>query len=138
MSNQPISVELVAEESTASDYAAEIEKSGGKLEDAIKPFAIPADLIDDYSDAQFEPLMLVAATVAVGFLIKRISDVWLDHTRPGGQVIDTRGDKIVVRVAPYLERETLVLQSKEGVTVFRPQDRDEALHLLEKVISAHG
>jgi hypothetical protein len=138
MSNQPICVEFVTEESTASDYVTEIEKSGGKLEDAVKPFNIPADLIDDYSDAQFEPLILVAAAVAVGFLIKRISDVWLDHTRPGGQVIDTQGNKIVVRVAPYLERGMLVLQSKEGVKVFRPQDRDEALPLLEKVILAHG
>lgn len=138
MSNQPISVEFVTEESITSDYLSEIEKSGGQLEDTVKPFNIPADLIDDYSDAQFEPLMLVAAVVAVGFLIKRISDVWLDHTRPGGQVINTQGKKIMVRVAPYLKRGTLVLQSSEGVKVFQPQDRDEVLPLLEKVILAHG
>jgi hypothetical protein len=137
MSNQMISVDFVTEESTADDYVAEIEKSGGKLDGEVEPFQTPPDLLDDYSDAQFEPLTVVAASVAVGFLVKRISDVWRDHTQPGGQVIDTRGDKIVVRVAPHLQRGTLVLQSAEGVKVFAPQDRDAALPLLEKVILAH-
>lgn len=138
MNEQLIPVEFVTEESIAYDYVAEIEKSGGKLEYPVRPFQIPADLIDDYSDAQFEPFTLVAAIVSVGFLIKRISDVWLDHTRPGGQVIDTRGGKIIVRRAPYLERGILVLQSEEGVKVFQPQDHDEALSLLEKMVLAHG
>ncbi len=138
MSDQAISVDFVTEESSAPEYVAKIEKSGGKLENAVTPYTIPPDLLDDYSDAQFEPIMLVAAFVGTGFLIKQISDVWLDHTRSGGQVIDTRGDKIAVRVAPYLKRGTLVLQSKDEVKVFQPKDRDTALPLLEKIILAHG
>ena len=137
MANQIVSVEFVTEEANTTDLIAELEKSGGQLEDQ-KPWAIPADLIDDYADAQFEPFILVSAAVALGFLVKRISDVWLDHTRPGGQVIDTRGETIVVHVAPYLKRGTLVLQSDDGVEVFQMEDRDEAIPVLEKAVSAHG
>lgn len=138
MNEHPVTVEFVTEESTADLYISGIKDSGGKLHGDAEPFNIPADLIDDYSDAQFEPLMLVAAAVAIGFIIKRVSDVWLDHTRPGGQVIDTRGDSVVIRVAPYLERGTLVLQTNEGVEVFHPQNHDETIPLLKEVILAHG
>jgi hypothetical protein len=127
-------VQFVTEESKASSDIAEIEKSGGRLDSPAKPFDIPADLADDYSDPQFEPLTVIVATVATGFLLKRISDLWLDQTRPGGQVVDTRGDKVVVRVAPYLKRGTLVLQSEKEVKVFQPHDKDEALPFLAKFI----
>ena len=132
-----ISANFVMEESSVSDYVTAVDKSGGKLAGPPGPYTIPAELLDDYSDAQFEPLMVVAATVAVGFLVKRISDVWLDHKRPGGQVVDTRGGQTVIRVAPYLERGTLVLQSDRGVQVFRPEKHDEALPVLGKLLSAH-
>ena len=103
MDSQTVSVQFVTEESKAFGDIAEIEKSGGKLDFPAKPFDIPADLADDYSDPQFEPLTIIATTVATGFLLKRISDRWLDQTRPGGHVVDTRGDKVVVRVAPYFK-----------------------------------
>jgi hypothetical protein len=137
MGNATISVQFVTEESKASGDIAEIEKSGGKLDAPPSPFDVPADLVDDYSDAQFEPLTIIAATVATAFLVKRISDIWLDHSRPGGQVVDTRGGKTVVRVAPYLKRGTLVLQSEQEVKVFEPNDKDEALPFLAKVLG-HG
>ena len=137
MSSAVVPVQFVTEEKNAPDYVAAIEKSGGKLGEPVKPWPIPPDLLDDYSDAQFEPLMMVSAAVAIGFLVKRISDVWLDHTRPG-QVIDTRGKTIVVRVAPGLKHGDIVLQSEEGVQVFRSEHHDEAIPLLEKVLSVRG
>lgn len=138
MSDQPIAVRFIAEESAVADYVSEIEKGGGKIEVAAQAWEIPADLIDDYSDPQFEPMMLIAATVAAGFLIKRISDVWMDHKWPGGQVIDARNEEIEFRIAPYLKPGTLVILTKEGEKVFQLQDKDEALPLLEKIIKAHG
>lgn len=135
MANPTIHVQFVTEESKASSDIAEIERNGGKLDSPPKPFEVPADLADDYSDAQFEPLTMIAATVATGFLVKRISDIWLDHSRPGGQVVDTRGGKTVVRAAPHLKRGMLVVQSKKGVKVFQPHDKDEALSLLGKLFS---
>jgi hypothetical protein len=111
-----------------------VTKEGGKVTKAAQPWRIPDDLLDRYADAQFEPLIVIAVIVGVGWLIKRVSDVWLDQTRPGGQVIDTRGGKVVVRVAPYLERGTLVLQSDKEVRVFRPNQRDEALKVLETAL----
>jgi hypothetical protein len=133
MKERTFSVHFIVEESDVTDEVAGIEKNGGKLDSPAQPFDIPAELAEDYSDPQFEPLTMIAATVAAGFLVKRISDVWLDHTRSGGQVIDTRGDRVVVRTAPHLKRGTLVLQSRQGVKVFQPQDKDEALPLMAKL-----
>jgi hypothetical protein len=132
-----VAVDFVVGESEAGSLSAAVAAGGGRLDGAPRPWDVPADLLDDYSDPQFEPLVLVAATVAVGFLVKRISDVYLDHARPGC-VVDTRAGKVVVRAAPYLKRGTVVLQSEEGVQVFQPDDRDDALPVIAKLIAAHG
>ena len=138
MNTKTITAEFIIREGQSQELLDQIEEQEGMVEGEVKPWAIPADLLDDYSDPQMDPLMIVTVSVTIGFLIKRISEIWLDHKRPGGQVIDTRGGKVVVRVAPFLDRETLVLQSDDGVEVFKPQDKDEAIPLLEKIILGHG
>lgn len=136
--NKVISVEFITEESTVPEYITAIEQSGGKLERPEKSYDIPADLIDDYGDAQFEPFTVIAVAVSVGFLIKRISDVWLDHSRSGGQVVDTRGETMSVRRAPYLERGTLVILTDNDTKVYHTKDKDEVLDVLERIALAHG
>ncbi len=133
-----VSVEFVTEESVVPDYLSEIEQGGWQLEGQAEPYDIPADLLDDYGDAQFEPLMVIAAAVSIGFLLKRISDMWMDHTRLGGQVVDVRGEKIICRWAPYLDRGKLVLVTEEGARVFEKQDHDEALRVLQEMAVGHG
>ena len=127
---KPLVVQFVVPESEAAELASQIEAKGGQLSTSPKPWDIPAELLDDYTDAQFEPFLVISCTVAAGFLIKKISDVWLDHTRPGGHVLDTSGGSTTLRVAPYLERGTLVWQSDAGVQIFRPEQRDLALETL--------
>ena len=131
-------VEFVIQESSVPECIAAIKDSGGAVTENEKAWDIPPDLLDDYSDAQFEPMMVVAVTVSIGFLIKRISDVWLDHKRSGGQVVDTRENKVSIRWASHLERGTLVVVSDNDTNVYKPENRDEALGVLEKLAVAHG
>ena len=65
-------VEFVTLESNIPKYIATVNNSGGKVIENEKTWDIPPDLLDDYADAQFEPMMVVAVAVSVGFLIKRI------------------------------------------------------------------
>ena len=133
-----VTVEFVTQESDITEYITAVNDSGGQITEGEKPWDIPPDLLDDYADAQFEPMMVVAVAVSVGFLIKRVSDVWLDHKRAGGQIVDTRGKDISVRWASHLERGTLVLVSNDDTRVYKPDNRDEALNVLEKMAVAHG
>lgn len=133
-----VTVEFVTQESDIPEYITAVNDSGGQITENEKPWDIPPDLLDDYADAQFEPMMVVAVAVSVGFLIKRISDVWLDHKRAGGQIVDTRDKDISVRWASHLERGTLVLVSNDDTRVYKPDNRDEALNVLEKMAVAHG
>src|SRR4051794_11896949 len=94
-----LAVQFVVPEADAAELASQIEMQGGQLLTSPEAWEIPAELLDDYTDAQFEPLLMISCTVAAGFLIKRISDVWLDHKRPGGHVLDTRGDSTTLRAA---------------------------------------
>jgi len=136
-SKKNVSVEFVTRESDVLSCLSAVENSGGTVQERGKVWDVPADLLDDYGDAQFEPMMVVAATVSIGFLVKRISDVWLDHKRGGGQVIDTRGKTVSVRYAPYLDRGKMVLVSDEGSVVYDSKNRDEALDILKKIATAH-
>lgn len=133
-----VSVEFVALESDLAACVNALKSSGGTVTENEKAWDTPPDLLDDYSDAQFEPMMVVAASVSIGFLIKRISDVWLDHKRAGGQVIDTRGKDVSIRWAPHLDRGKLVVVSSEETKVYESKDHDEALDVLEKIVGAHG
>lgn len=133
-----VSVEFVMQESDMPECVAAVNSSEGKVIENEKAWDIPPDLLDDYADAQFEPMMMMVAAVSVGFLIKRISDVWLDHKRDGGQLVDTRGENMSIRWAPHLKRGTLVIVSNDDTKVYKPQDHDQALNVLEKMAVAYG
>jgi hypothetical protein len=99
------------------------------------PWDVPAELLDEYPDSQFEPFIAIGGIVAAGWLIKRISDVLLEWKRPGGIVVDTRNpENIVIRDAPLAPRASVVLveQGKTRV-VFPPERKDDALTALESL-----
>lgn len=130
-----ISVQFVIEESSAAALVSDIKTTGGNLDADPVPFDVPPELIDDYGDAQFEPFLIVAAAVSIGFLIKRISDVILDHKMKGGYIVDARNHKLIVRRAPYLNpRGSIVLLTNKNEQFFQPEDKDQALEALEKMI----
>ena len=125
-----VNVSWVIDEIAAKVVRSEIEEAGGTIESEPIPFTPPPEEVEDYHDAQFAPLVVIASVVAVGFLLKRISDVWLDHKRPGGLIVDARSNKLVVRPAPHIPRESLLVIDSTGSKVYTPDRKDDALSAL--------
>ena len=127
--------EIVVAESDAPALERDAEAAGGSVLET-RPFEPDADEADLYGDRQFEPLTVVAVAAGVAFVIGRISDVWLDHRRPGGQIVDLRTVPAQVRPAPALERGELLVIRPNGREVFRARNRDESASILRAVLGA--
>jgi hypothetical protein len=127
-------VTWVREENAMPAFRDEVTKEGGRVHGEPEAFQPPADEMDDYRDANFEPLMVLAATVAVGFLLKTLSNIWLEHKHTGGLIVDARGGALVMRPAAYLTRNTLVLLTDGGVQKWEPGEKNDALDGLRLLI----
>ena len=132
-----IGLRWIADESDAERVRQAIEDGGSVA--SVEPWEPDADGAEEFGDSQFEPLMLIGGTVAIGWLVKQVSDVLLDWQRPGGLLIDTTGDEVVVRPTPRAPRASLVLVSATGAEVVLPEKREAALAALPGILAAmHG
>ena len=136
--SQPIRAHFVVEESKAEDFVRSVKETGGKVEGEVEPFEVPPEEIDDYADGQFEPLMVVAVSVSVAYLVSTISKLWLDHTRPGGTIVDARGGRLETRVAPHVERNKLIVLTDKKVLEFNPAQKAEGADLLQALANRNA
>jgi len=125
-----VRVSWVVAETAVPAAISEIEESDGAVKSEPVPFVPPPDEVEDYHDAQFDPLLVIASVVAVGFLLKRISDIWLDHKRPGGLIVDARGNELVIRPAPQIPRDSLLVLTTTESKMYTPDRKDDALSTL--------
>ena len=126
--------ELVVAESDVASLEREVAAGGGNVL-GKEPFE-PGEEADLYGDQQFEPMTVVAIAAGVAFVIGRISDVWLDHTRPGGQIIDLRTVPAQILPAPQLNRGELLVIRTDGRESFHARNKDEAASLLRSILGA--
>ena len=93
----PTTVEFqwLASESAAPDVVSALMEAGAEPGSAASG-PVPAHLLPDTDDAQFEPLLLIAGAVAIAHLARAISRIVRDH-RVGGVVLDTRNHNLVIR-----------------------------------------
>jgi hypothetical protein len=135
MSADKIEFELVLGEGELAEESQAIENAGGVLREPACPYEPDADEIDDLADSQFEPLMMIAASLAAGYLVKTVSSVWLDHKRSGGQVVDARGAPVRIKRVPYVDRGKLVIITENGTQVFSANERVEGEKVLASVLT---
>lgn len=128
-----LTLEVVVAESDVAALERDTEASGGRVVEE-RPFEPAAEEADLYGDRQFEPLTVVAVAAGVAFVIGRISDIWLDHTRPGGQIVDLRMQPAQIRPAPYLDRGELLVIRADGRESFHARNRDESASLLRAIL----
>lgn len=132
VNNSLLSVKFITKETaTVSEFINEIKKSGGEIQGEPKPFELDGDSLELLSN----PFVIISCAVSIGFLIKRISDVWLNHTRSGGPIIDVRDGKVVVYEQDNLEHGTIVIIGDDEHQVFKKDERDKALEALNGLIS---
>jgi hypothetical protein len=132
---EKLTLEFVVAESDVAAFGADAAAAGGNLL-AAEPFEPRADEADAYGDRQFEPLTIVAVAAGVAFVVSRISDVWLDHTRPGGQIVDLRTTPAQVRPAPHLDRGELLVIRDDGRESYYAKSRDQSAAILREVLGA--
>ena len=125
---------VVAESDVAAESRA-IEHAGGKVRGHATKYEPEPDELDDLADSQFDPFLLIPASLALGYLIKNISSVWLDHKRAGGQLVDALKHPVQIRRMPYVDRGKLVIITKEGVKVFSAKERIEGEKVLASVLA---
>ena len=131
-----LKIQWITQESEAESLRQSVENNGSL--ESIEPWEPDADNMDEFGDSQFEPLITIAGVVAVGWLIKKVSDVLLDWKRPGGLVVDTRNDKVTLRPAPRAPRGALVLVTAKNTRVIPPENRDVTLESLSSILSKLG
>jgi hypothetical protein len=135
MSSELVEVEIVTEEAIAFEEIGRIRSAGGIVREQ-KVWTVPPELIDDYGDAQFEPMIIIAAALSIGFIVRRITETIEDLKRPGGQVIDTTHGRLEIRSAPHLDRGTLVLITDKGPVVYSAPRTDEAVTAITSILGA--
>jgi hypothetical protein len=134
-----INVQWITEESDTESVRHALEAEGAMA--SVEPWEPDADTAEEFGDSQLEPMMIIAVAVAARLLIRTVSDVLLDWKRPDGVLIDTTGEKLLVRPDPQASRPgDLVILTKEGTQphVFRAEERDQGLKELAQILELYG
>ncbi|MCB1701495.1 MAG: hypothetical protein H6985_17340 [Pseudomonadales bacterium] len=130
-----VDFELVLGEGGLAEAMEKIERMGGEIRSPATPYEPDPDELDDLGDSQFDPLMVIAASLALGYLIKTISEVWLDETKGGGQLVDARSSPVKLKRLSYVDRGKLVIVTDKGVETYGPEQRDEGEEVLAQLLS---
>jgi hypothetical protein len=132
-----MNVRWIAYEADADAISRRIGE-GGSVQDR-HPWEPDADTADEFGDSQFEPLiMIIGGALAAGWLLEQVSNVLLDWRRPGGLLIDARGDELIVRPAPRAERGSIVIVTTSGQQMYPPERRDEGLKTFSNILTLLG
>lgn len=133
--NQVIRASWVIAESEADEFVTTLQRAGAAIKDDLLPFEPPATEIDDYTEAHFEPLLIVGIALSISLLLQTLSRIWRDNQKPVGLVIDFRDGKVQTRPAPYLDRNTLVVITRDNkVQRFDSKQSDDAFTVIKSIL----
>ncbi|WP_429886352.1 hypothetical protein [Geoalkalibacter halelectricus] len=136
MSDQnSINLEWVCGEGVAKDYAARVSSDGGQVVDSV-PFVPPPEEADLYSDAQFDPLVIVGAVLASGMVLRYVRELVLDLKGREIAILDFSGTKPQVRVVPVGKASQIIMKSPDGtIERFSPSEIDKIEQNLAALLS---
>ncbi|MEX3644724.1 hypothetical protein [Mycolicibacterium porcinum] len=113
----------------------ELDDASAKINPYTEDFEPPADEAIDYAASSFEPLTIIAGTIAIGYLIGKVSQIVLD-ARHGGAIVDARGPTLQIRSNPSVPRGTIVVVSSDKVETFRDSAPAELEHLVKMYLKS--
>lgn len=111
-----------------------LSKRGATLEPGTRPFVPPANEKEDYGEAKFAPLAVIAGAVAFSVVAQAILDFYRGATR-GGVVVDARGRELVIREQPALQPGTILVIGADGKPTRFDASRVDAASLAKAVAS---
>jgi hypothetical protein len=121
---QAIEFEWAVRSSELDEYRSTLEDSGADLSPEAEPFTPPAGEEEDYTDAAFEPMLMLVGVLALSHLVRLVVDLLNKH---GGLIIDVRTKRMSVREHPALPRGTvLVVGNEEAKRLDGPKQNEIA------------
>ncbi|MEA5389886.1 hypothetical protein VB738_01305 [Cyanobium gracile UHCC 0139] len=120
-----LTLEWVCGEGIAAAFAARVGSDGGTVTGttAFVPEPEEADL---YSDAQFDPLVVVGVVLAAGLVMRYLRELILDLKGREIAVIDLTGEAPQVRIVPVGKASLVLVKAADGsVTKFAPSEIDK-------------
>jgi hypothetical protein len=134
VAGQLVDVEWIVPEWQRDSQVVAIEVAGGTVEDSDATFQPSAEEALDYAAAGFEPFTMIVAVASVTFIAQAVAKMWRDRNVKGGVLVDTRGDKLRVRVVPTLPNGRLVVVEDSGTKVVDHESENEGKALLADVL----
>jgi hypothetical protein len=120
-----VTIEWVCSEGIASAFATRVGNDGGKVT-GTTPFVPEPEEADLYSDAQFDPLVIVGGILASGMVLRYIRELILDLTGREIAVVDLSGQTLQVRVIPIGKASQIIVKAADGTVMrFAPSDIDK-------------
>src|SRR4051794_31971977 len=118
MSHQDaVSFDWAVGESNLEALRRDLLDAGAELHQTAYPFQPPAELAEEYRHPAFEPMLVLAGALAVGFLADRVIRC-LKLLKRGGLIIDARQDKLVIMENTTLEPGVAVVIGRDGTQMF--------------------
>jgi hypothetical protein len=115
----------VCSEGSAKDFAAKVGSDGGTVTGTM-PFVPEPEEADLYSDAQFDPLVVVGVVLATGLVLRYVRELILDLKGREIAVVDLTGETPQVRIIPVGKASLVLVKAADGsVTKFAPSEIDK-------------
>lgn len=126
MNNQSkVTLEWVCREGATRAFATRVGNDGGKVT-GTAPFVPEPEEADLYSDAQFDPLVIVGLVLASGMVLRYVRELVLDLKGREIAVIDLSGKTPQVRILPVGKAAQIIIKAPDGsLTRFSPSDIDK-------------
>jgi hypothetical protein len=129
-----VTLEWVCSESTAKAYAARVGNDGGKVV-GTTPFVPEPEEADLYSDAQFDPLVIVGVVLVSGMMLRYVRELILDLKGREVAIIDLSGETPQVRLVPVGKASQVIVKEPDGsVARFAPSDIDKIERSLTEML----
>lgn len=117
-----VTLEWVCSESTAKALAGRVVNDGGEVM-GTTPFVPEPQEADLYSDAQFDPLVIVGVGLVSGMVLRYVRELILDLKGREIAIIDLSRETPQVRVVPVGKASQVIVKEPDGsVTRFAPSD----------------
>lgn len=120
-----INFEWVCSEGNVNQYSKRVVNDGGKVINT-DPFVPNPDETDLFSDAQFEPLIVVGIITSIIIVIRYIRELILDLKGREVAIIDLSMDIPQIRVIPIGKASQVIVKGNDGSVVrFSPSRIDD-------------
>jgi hypothetical protein len=120
-----VTIYWVCSEGSAKDFAAKVDSDGGTVT-GMMPFVPEPEEADLYSDAQFDPLVVVGVVLAAGMVLRYLRELILDLKGREIAVVDLTGETPQVRIIPVGKASLVLVKAADGsVTKFAPSEIDK-------------